>query len=262
MHLIDAFKTSTSPVGILNANNGAFMEANPAFIRIFGYGLDRLVGFTPIEVGLWNDLEFRAKSWAMLRTDQRIVELFAAIRCADNSVKAYLLNAEYIEYEGAVCILFLLHPLQENTDPPLDNVSDQFYRSLYLAATEGLYRALPTGGFIEANPALASIFGYDNPTDFLNTHADSMRSIYVEPDRLDEIYADLKQRGRATNVRLQVFRKDGSKIWINENVRNIFNDDGLLIFQEGSITDITQQVEAETGAAFAFSQEPLCARRL
>ncbi len=245
MHLIDAFKTSTSPVGILNANDGAFMEANPAFIRVFGYGLDRLVGFTPIEVGLWNDLEFRAKSWAMLRSDKRIVELFAAIRCADHSVKDYLLNAEYIEYNGAVCILFLLHPLQENTEAPLDDISDQFYRSLYLTATEGLYRALPTGGFIEANPALARIFGYDNPTDFLNAYAGNMRSIYVEPDRIDEIYADLKRYGRATNVRLQVYRKDGSKIWINENVRNIFNDDGLLIFQEGSITDITQQVEAE-----------------
>ncbi|MGH8106393.1 MAG: PAS domain S-box protein, partial [Arenimonas sp.] len=42
-----------------------------------------------------------------------------------------------------------------------------------------------------------------------------------------------------------VYRKDGSKIWINENVRNIYNDDNQLIFQEGSITDITQQVEAE-----------------
>jgi len=244
MHLIDAFKTSTSPVGVLNANDGAFMEANPAFIKAFGYGLDRLVGFTPIEVGLWNDLEFRAKSWAMLRTDKRIVNLYAAIRCADDSVKDYLLNAEYIEYKGAVCILFLLHPLEAGAVAPVDSVTDNFYRSLYLAATEGLYRALPTGGFIEANPALARIFGFENPTEFLNAHADSMRSIYVEPDRLDEIYADLKIHGRATNVRLQVYRKDGSKIWINENVRNIYND-GLLIFQEGSIIDITQQVEAE-----------------
>ncbi len=245
MHLIDAFKTSISPVGILSAADGAFQEANPAFLKAFGYRLDQLVGFTPIEVGLWNDLEFRAKSWGMLRTEKRIVQLFAAIRCADGSVVDYLLNAEYIEYNDQVCILFVLHPLQDKALAPIDHVTDQFYRSLYLTATEGLYRALPTGGFIEANPALARIFGYDNPVDFLNANADSMRSIYVEPDRLDEIYADLKKHGRATNVRLQVFRKDRSKIWINENVRNIYNDDGLLIFQEGSITDITQQVEAE-----------------
>jgi diguanylate cyclase (GGDEF)-like protein/PAS domain S-box-containing protein len=245
MSLIDVFKTSTSPVGILAASDGAFLEINPAFIKAFGYSLDRLIGSTPIEVGLWNDLEFRAKSWAMLRTDKRIVQLFAAIRCADHSVKDYLLNAEYIEYKGTVSILFILHPLSANTAAPTDDISDKFYRSLYLAATEGLYRALPTGGFIEANPALARIFGYSNPVDFLNAYSDSMRSIYVEPERIEEIYVDLKKYGRATNVRLQVYRKDGSKIWINENVRNIYNDDGLLIFQEGSITDITQQVDAE-----------------
>lgn len=245
MQLIDAFRTSISPIGILSAADGAFLEANPAFVKAFGYDLEHLIGLTPIEVGIWNDLEFRAKSWAMLRTDKRIVQLFAAIKCADDSVKGYLLNAEYIEYRHSACILFVLHPLSDNSPVPVDDVADKFYRSLYLAATEGLYRALPTGGFIEANPALAKIFGYDNPKDFLKAHSDSMRSIYVEPDRLDEIYADLKMHGRATNVRLQVLRKDGSKIWINENVRNIYNDDGLLIFQEGSITDITQQVEAD-----------------
>ncbi|MEO6172778.1 MAG: PAS domain S-box protein, partial [Arenimonas sp.] len=245
MQFIDAFKTSASPVGILSASDGAFLEANPAFIKAFGYSLEQLIGQTPIAVGLWDDLEFRAKSWAMLRTDKRIVQLFAAIRCADDSVKAYLLNAEYIEYQNSACILFILHPLADDVAAPVDGLSDKFYRSLYLTATEGLYRALPSGGFIEANPALAKIFGYDRPVDFLHAHADSMQSIYVEPNRINEIYADLKANGRATNVRLQVYRKDGSKIWINENVRNIFNDDGLLIFQEGSITDITQQVEAE-----------------
>lgn len=245
MQLIDAFKTSTSPIGTLSASDGAFLEVNPAFIKAFGYGLERLVGLTPIEVGLWDDLEFRARLWAMLRTDKRIVQLHAAIRCADDSVKVYLLNAEYIEYNNSACILFILHPLADDVVAPVDDLSDKFYRSLYLTATEGLYRALPTGGFIEANPALAKIFGYDSPVDFLQAHADSMRSIYVEPDRIDEIYADLKAHGRATNVQLQVYRKDRSKIWINENVRNIFNNDGLLIFQEGSITDITQQVEAE-----------------
>lgn len=245
MHLIDAFKISSSPVGILSATDGAFMEVNPAFLNAFGYSLDHLIGLTPIEVGLWNDLEFRAKSWAMLRTDKRIVQLFAAIRCFDQTVKDYLLNAEYIEYKQHACILFILHPLQNKSQAPVDDVADKFYRSLYLAATEGLYRALPSGGFIEANPALARIFGYDNPKEFLRANADSMRAIYVEPDRLDEIYSDLKIHGRATNVHLQVYRKDGSKIWINENVRNIYNDDGLLIFQEGSITDITQQVEAD-----------------
>ena len=245
MHLIDAFAKSHSPVCIISANDGIFLACNPVFIKTFGYTAEQLIGYSPMQVGVWNDHEFRAKAWALLRNENRIVELNAEIRCADNAVRRYLINAEYVECEGSVCILFILHPPQDATLPLPGNISDIFYRSLYLAASEGLYRALPTGGFVEANPALAKIFGYDNPHEFLGAYAHSMRAIYVEPDRINEIYADLKKHGHATNVRLQVFRKDGSKIWINENVRNIFNDNGLLIFQEGSITDITEQVEAE-----------------
>lgn len=245
MKLIDAFQKSHSPVCILSANDGVFLGVNPVFVKTFGYPVDQLIGFSPMQIGLWNDHEFRAKAWALLRNEKRIIDLYTEVRCADGAVQRHLLNAEYVECEGTGCILFILHPPVDDTLPLAVNISDTFYRSLYLAASEGLYRALPTGGFVEANPALAKIFGYGSPQEFIGAYAHSLRGIYVEPDRIDEIYADLKKNDRATNVRLQVFRKDGSKIWINENVRNIYNDDGLLIFQEGSITDITLQVEAE-----------------
>jgi diguanylate cyclase (GGDEF)-like protein/PAS domain S-box-containing protein len=245
MQLIDTFKISRSPVCIISANDGVFLAINPAFIQAFRYKSEQLLGFTPMQVGLWQDHQFRAKAWALLRNEKRIVDLYAEVCCADGIVERYLVNAEYMQCDGIACILFILHPPKDSSLPIDGNISDAFYRSLYLTASEGLYRALPTGGFIEANPSLAKIFGYESPQDFLSAYSRSMRAIYVEPDRIDEIYAELKKHGRAMNVRLQVYRKDRSKIWINENVRNIYNDEGHLIFQEGSITDVTQQVEAD-----------------
>ena len=167
MHLIDAFAKSHSPVCIISANDGVFLACNPVFIRTFGYTAEQLIGYSPMQVGVWNDHEFRGKAWASLRNENRITDLCAEIRCADNGVQRYLINAEYVEYDGIACILSILHPPQDATLPVAGNISDTFYRSLYLAASEGLYRALPTGGFIEANPALAKIFGYDNPQEFL-----------------------------------------------------------------------------------------------
>lgn len=245
MELIDAFKTSLSPVCIISANDGVVLGANPSFFNCFGYTAEQVLGFTPFQIGLWSDHEFRAKAWALLRNEKRIIDLYAEFCAADQTAHRFLLNAEYVHCDDTACILFILHPPPDPTLPLDSHISDAFYRSLYLAASEGLYRALPTGGFIEANPALARIFGYESPQEFLSIFSHSMRAIYVEPDRLGEIYADLDRNGRASNVRLQVYRKDGSIIWINENIRNIYNNDGQLIFQEGSITDITQQVEAE-----------------
>ena len=163
MHLIGAFAKSHSPVCIISANEGVFMACNPVFIQTFGYTAEQLIGYSPMQVGVWTDHEFRAKAWALLRNENRIIDLHAEIRCGDNSIQRHVINAEYVECEGVVCILFILHPPEDATLPLPGNISDTFYRSLYLAASEGLYRALPTGGFIEANPALAKIFN-SSPT--------------------------------------------------------------------------------------------------
>ena len=34
-------------------------------------------------------------------------------------------------------------------------------------ASEGIYRSLPDGGFLDVNPAMARIFGYDSPAQLL-----------------------------------------------------------------------------------------------
>ena len=43
----------------------------------------------------------------------------------------------------------------------------------------------------------------------------------------------------------QVRRRDGSVIWISENARAIRDEQGQALFFEGSVVDITAQVEAE-----------------
>jgi hypothetical protein len=43
----------------------------------------------------------------------------------------------------------------------------------------------------------------------------------------------------------QIFRKDGSIIWISENVRVIRSDDGEVLYYEGTVEDITKRKQAE-----------------
>ena len=43
----------------------------------------------------------------------------------------------------------------------------------------------------------------------------------------------------------QIYRKDGSVIWISENVRVIRNAAGEVLYYEGTVEDITQRKQAE-----------------
>jgi diguanylate cyclase (GGDEF)-like protein/PAS domain S-box-containing protein len=244
MNFFDAFKISHSPAGILSSADGVFIAINAAFLEQFGYVGKQLIGRSPIEIGLWEDFDFRANAWAMLRNEKRIFNMLVGVRDVRGDICHYELIAEYIELNDKAELLFFLHPVvaQQSRD---STPKDDFYRSLYLGASEGLYRSFATGGFIDVNPALATIFGYESPDDMLRHLGDNMQSIYVHPELKPQLFAELERHGRAHNIRYQVYKKNRSVITISENVRNILSHEGRVLFQEGSIVDITQQVEAE-----------------
>ncbi len=120
------------------------------------------------------------------------------------------------------------------------------YRSLFLAAAEGIYRSLPIGGLIDVNPAMAQMFGYETPEEMLREFTRSSREVYVDSDDYDRMLAEIRSNGVLSNRRSRVRRRDGSTIWISENLRSVRDTDGRLLFYEGSIVDITPQVMAES----------------
>ena len=45
--------------------------------------------------------------------------------------------------------------------------SERTFRNIFENATEGIFQITPEGNFLSANPALARIYGYDSPEDFV-----------------------------------------------------------------------------------------------
>jgi len=118
---------------------------------------------------------------------------------------------------------------------------------LFLAAAEGLYRSLPDGGWIDVNPALARTFGYDSPAQMLaETSGARASSLYADPKHCARLFAVLgSSRAVSKNERAQVRRRDGSLVWISENARMVRDAEGRVLFYEGSLFDISEQIEAE-----------------
>jgi len=114
------------------------------------------------------------------------------------------------------------------------------YRSIFENAAEGICQTTPDGRYISANPALARILGYDSPEELIETLADIGRQLYVRPDRRDEFIAAMAARGSVSGFESQVYRQDGTTIWISENARAVFDGVGQLVCYEGTVEDITE----------------------
>ena len=114
------------------------------------------------------------------------------------------------------------------------------YRDTFTHAIEGIYRTTMDGRYLEVNPALARMYGYESPTGLIAALADLNTQLYVEPGRRAEFIFQIWVNGYVSNFESQVYRADGSLIWIAEFARTVTDERGKPIYFEGSVIEITR----------------------
>jgi len=118
------------------------------------------------------------------------------------------------------------------------------YRSIFENAFEGIFQSTPDGTYVIVNPALARMYGYDSPDSLIRGIGDISRQLYVDPGRRREFVERMQRDGSVTSFESQVYRRDGSIIWISETSRAVVVD-GRVTHYEGTVVDITERKQLE-----------------
>lgn len=119
------------------------------------------------------------------------------------------------------------------------------YQSIFHNAVEGIFQTSPSGRYLDANPALARIYGYTSPEELIYGITDISRQLYVDPARRDAFVRLMQENDAVEGFESEIIRKDGSRVWISECVRAVRNPEGELLYYEGTAIDITQRKVAE-----------------
>jgi diguanylate cyclase (GGDEF)-like protein/PAS domain S-box-containing protein len=131
------------------------------------------------------------------------------------------------------------------------------YSSIFEHATEGIFQTTPQGRYLNANPALARIYGHASPNELIEHLHDIQRLLYVSPARRDEFVRLMHEQGMVRNFESQVYRRDGSIIWISENARAVRNADGSVQFFEGTVVDVTERKQHDAELEYQASHDSL-----
>jgi PAS domain S-box-containing protein len=123
--------------------------------------------------------------------------------------------------------------------------AEEKYRSIVENALDGIFQTTPDGHYLSANPALARIYGFESVADLIEERTNIAKQLYVNPDRRLEFQRLLHEHDRIEGFESQVYRRDGSVIWIAENARAVRDSAGVLRFYEGTVEDITARKRAE-----------------
>jgi PAS domain S-box-containing protein len=123
--------------------------------------------------------------------------------------------------------------------------AERKYRTIWENAASGIYQVTPEGQLLTVNPAMAHIFGYDSPNDMMQDVRNAHRQLYVSLKDRQGMIRDMMMNNIVNGIEIEGLRKDNGHFWLMETMRLVKDDEGNILYFEGSIDDITKRKEAE-----------------
>ena len=129
---------------------------------------------------------------------------------------------------------------QKRTESELRK-SEEKYRAIFENAVEGIYQTTPRGRFVNANPAMAGLLGYNSPEELVDSVQDIRKQLYVSQNARDDFLRSIKAKKEVSGFEVQFYCKDGTQIWASMHARPVLDQNGKLVLIEGIVSDITEE---------------------
>ncbi|HST11941.1 MAG TPA: PAS domain S-box protein, partial [Terriglobales bacterium] len=117
--------------------------------------------------------------------------------------------------------------------------SEARYRSLVQSAVYGIYRASIDGNFLDVNPALIHMLGYESPDELVKL--DPQRDVFVEPKAHCHLMQEFQRTGKLDSAEVRWKRKDGSAITVRLSGRSAAAIDECDAALEVIAEDVTER---------------------
>lgn len=100
-----AFRSGPSAIAITRMDNGSLIEVNGVFLALTGYRADEVIGRTPTELNLWENIDDRDRLLQVVAEQGAIHNYEFRLRTKEGKIRTSLLSAEVINLNGQDCLL-------------------------------------------------------------------------------------------------------------------------------------------------------------
>lgn len=121
--------------------------------------------------------------------------------------------------------------------------SEKRFREIFENTEVGVYRTMPDGQILMANPALVYMLGYSS---FEELSQRNLEEEGFEPQYQRSIFKEeIEREGRIVGSESIWITRDGKKLYVLENARIVRDKDGKILYYEGTVENITKSKQAE-----------------
>jgi PAS domain S-box-containing protein len=228
---------------------GNILFLSAAWQKVTGFDMEQSKGSNLFNMLHNQDQETHRKDFQlMVRGQKQSYRRFARLRTSDGTFRAVELAFSMMrqDEDKNLRVVGTITDVEERrrAERALSE-AEKKYRAIVENAAGGIYQLTPEGLYLSANPAIARILGYDGPEDLLRNIKDANEDIYVDKAERQGFLRELEKREVINSYEVEIYCKDGRKIWVNENVRVVRDEHNNTLYYEGSIEDITLRKKSE-----------------
>lgn len=154
------FSVSPHPIVISELANGALLEVNDAFERVFGIPRDEALGKTTPELGLWKDPEARSRVVEEIEARGSFRDLDTLGLDRNGRPLSLLLSGEVIELDGVTCLVTYVHDVTDSRgfQAALARSEERFTKAFMASPDAFVIVDGETGVFLEVNAGFERLF--------------------------------------------------------------------------------------------------------
>ena len=222
--------------------DGTFKYVNPAWERTLGYTQQELLSRPFLEFIHPDDHARSAAEIERLREGHETVGFENRYVHKDGSVRTLSWTATPLLDERLLYYVGRDITDRKRTEEAL-RANELRYRSLFENAILGIYQTTPDGRILAANPALVGMLGFRTFDELSDRNLET--NGYAPEYPRHAFRKRLERDGQVTGFEAAWKCRDGSTVFVRENARVVRDEDGRILYYEGTVEDITGKRKVE-----------------
>ena len=228
----------------IHDQEGTILEVNQKVLDLFGYSKPEILSLSIVKLYPPHALE--KSKWAFNRISrEKSISFEIDFRKKTGEIFPAEVSSSLFEIRGEKVIQGIVRDITERKKgEEALNRSEEKFRTLTENINVGVYRNTPgvRGKFIEANPAIIAMFGYEGKEEFLNL---DVSSLYQNPGDRAEFNRKMLEEGFVKNEELLLKKKDGTLFIGSVSAVAVRDENNRISHFDGIVEDITDRKKIE-----------------
>jgi PAS domain S-box-containing protein len=249
-HFRSLFENSPTGMLAISPDIGRIIQANPVALNLTGYDIEEILRRTVADLTFPEDMEESRHRYMQLATGQ-VKDMHDERRYRTRNGGSFIADhyVSTLKDEHGKVVRFIANITditeRKRTEESLRQ-NEEKYRTIFENSPLGIFRSTANGRFLEVNPAMARMNGFDSPETMIREVTDIAAQLYSLPEDRKAIISRLLD-GSTDIVQYQhtQLRRDGSEYLAYITLKVVRDAQRNPLFFDGIIEDVTARERAE-----------------